>query len=149
MRRILLLTAVLASACSSSTDDSPDYAEPFAGSWNGTFTETDTSTGVVLGTGPSLAQFYDLSRTDFKLNNACPDSVGGPTLQATSATAFSSVAPQSCQVAASEDCDSVVVTWQSVSGSLTTTLQFTASLTFVGCGVTQAVSAAFVDGVRQ
>jgi hypothetical protein len=148
MWRTLVVAAVLFCGCSSSNDDSPDYSVMYAGLWTGTLTETDTSTGVVLGTAQTDVSFAETSRDYFKFSNACP-AFAGPVLHATSATEFASVAPLSCAAQSDDVCDAIVITWNTISGTLSSsTLQFTASLTQVGCGVTEQLSATFVDATK-
>lgn len=147
MRWMLVVATLMASGCSSSTDDSPDYAPSFAGIWTGTLTYTDTSTGDELENAQVDVQLNYVARNTLHLLGACVQ--GGPTLVAKSATEIDSVGAFQCSPLGEEGCDSVVITYNTVQGTLTgTTFGFTTSVTLVGCGVTEQISGVFANGTR-
>jgi hypothetical protein len=143
MRKCLFLAAGLACACGtdSSGDASTDYGSNFAGLWVGTLEERNSS--GTLGSTEVAVNLEETSRNYLKIYNACV-AYSGPTVKATSATEFSSIAPYSCPAVGNEDCGSVVITWTSVTGTLEgTTLQFTANLSGALCGTTVQTTATF------
>jgi hypothetical protein len=149
MRKFLVLAAGLACACGtdSSGDPSTDYGANFAGIWSGILTEKDES-GNVLGRAQVEANIEETSRNYLKLYNACV-AYSGPTVMATSATAFSSVGSYTCMPEGNADCGSVVLTWTSLTGSLNgATLQFTANISAALCGTTVQLVDTFTDAGR-
>jgi hypothetical protein len=144
-RMILGVAVAVALGCGGST---PDYAPNFAGTWLGTVTATDVGTGETLAPYSVEAIFIITSLNALRFE-ACPG-LTGPTVAPSSASTFASVAPFSCEAEGTTDCNAVVVTYNSLSGSVdNATLQFTTNITAAGCGDTVTLNLAFTDGVKQ
>lgn len=145
------LLAVLAFACggsSNATDggNNPggDNAPPFVGPWTGTLTETETapSAGAPESTDVSLV-ITETGANTLSLAPFCPDG-SSVTAQVTSATEFSIPQPYSCPAATVSSCASVVLNYQTLTGTLSSGMLFLAgSLTAAGCGFSASANVTF------
>jgi hypothetical protein len=145
MRRVLpVIFSLVAAGCGSG--EAPDYAPNFAGIWNGTATETD-STGALLGSYGAQLNFEETSRSELKFYNACTDN-NGPYIQATSDTEFSLLASYTCNAMLDGQCGSATITWETLTGDLNgSSIEFTAKLSAALCGGTQSLGLSF-SGTR-
>jgi hypothetical protein len=148
----ILVTAVAALVCGCSgsnsgdgtdagADSGPnagvDYAPPFVGTWTGTVSLLDPTSGNVIESGQSSFVISEVMPNTLSLAGICPD-LSGPTATVTSATQFAIPMAHSCPADTTEAaCASIVITYNTLSGALAGgVLSLAGSLTAVGCGIT-------------
>jgi hypothetical protein len=150
MRRTLLGAAAVALCACGGGSNTVDNAPPFVGTWTGTLTATDPTSGTVVdtATGVSVPITETMANT-LLLSGACVDG-SGPTATVTSATQFATTAPHACPPDTTETgCNSIVVTFNSLSGTLSgAMLAFTANVTGVGCGASVSENLSFTNATK-
>jgi hypothetical protein len=141
MSRILGVTlAAVVCGCGGAP---PAYESNFLGLWQGSLTESDTDSGDVIAGGQSELAIQGAGTNLVKLDNICYGGVG-PDATVTSATAFSGSMAFNCRPSGNEDCSSIVLTINTISGTLTgSTLDVDVKTTFSGCGLSENVTLDF------
>jgi len=148
-RMLASMALALACACGSTsgsdagTGPTGDDAPLFVGTWTGSLSLTDATSGSVIQSGQTSFPIVELASNSISLQDACPDGTD-LTATVTSATQFVLSAAFACPAVSVSSCSSLVVTFETLTGTLaSSSLSMTGSITEVGCEQTVNANLSF------